>query len=277
MQEYVFIFSLLTTTTAYLLASITWSAILLVQDDKHPLFTDLHQGHNRAELADWRFLTGDASAVQIVKDQDVLQTKYSSIDIKRIKVHGLLAVGEGKGAALLSVNNGAAKLYYIGDTVLGNVKVYSVLVDRLLVEDLGKINALFLPKNDKLKKEMFLPAKNQNYNNTLDWRSGEVKKNFNKLRNMMISSPEEFLSKVSIKPQLEGGSISGYSIKLLKDKEIFESLGLRDGDLIRSINEYEIQDLLQDMDSLKEMLSQSSVNVVIERDGKEQEVTVNMK
>ena len=93
----------------------------------------------------------------------------------------------------------------------------------------------------------------------------------------MISSPEEFLRKVSINPQLEGGNISGYSIKLLKDKEMFERLGLRDGDLIRSINGYEIQNLLQDMNRLKEVLSQPSVNVVIERDGTEQEITVNLK
>jgi general secretion pathway protein C len=272
-----YFFAILNIITSYLLASITWSAILLVQDKKHSLVADLHQGNYRAEFADWRFLTGDASDLQLVKEETVIQAKYYSTDIKRIKVHGLLAVGAGKGAALLSVKNSPAKLYYVGDTVLGNVKVHSVLVDRLLVEDLGKMHALFLPKNDKLKKEFLLSPTNQNPRNVLDWRSGEVKKTFNKLRNIMISSPEEFLRKVSINPQLEGGNISGYSIKLLKDKEMFERLGLRDGDLIRSINEYEIQNLLQDMNRLKEMLSQSSVNVVIERDGTEQEITVNLK
>lgn len=90
--------------------------------------------------------------------------------------------------------------------------------------------------------------------------SDEVKK--------MISNPAEIWKSIGLQPHLSGGKPDGFQVSFVKRGTVFESLGLRTGDVIQSINNKEIRNNAQAFGAYQEFKDAKAIKVTIQR-GKE--------
>lgn len=69
-------------------------------------------------------------------------------------------------------------------------------------------------------------------------------------------------------PHVVNGKIEGYKIARVSDDHIFAKLGARNGDIIRRVNGYGLNDLERLMDLYKALKTMSEAKIELERDGK---------
>lgn len=77
----------------------------------------------------------------------------------------------------------------------------------------------------------------------------------------------ETLSGCLVTPVIEDGQVTGYRMSRIKDASIYHKLGMKDGDLIRSINDVPLGDAAQVISLLKGLKQELSFSLVVERDG----------
>lgn len=84
----------------------------------------------------------------------------------------------------------------------------------------------------------------------------------------MTSNPEDIWKNIGLQPHSTDGKQDGFRVSFVKKGGVFESLGLRTGDVIRSINNKEITNNAQAFGAYQEFKDAKALKVTIQR-GKE--------
>lgn len=80
-----------------------------------------------------------------------------------------------------------------------------------------------------------------------------------------------------IVPYYEGGSAKGFRLQGLKSGGMFSAIGIRNGDVIISVNGSPIDSPQKALDIYQNMMTQSSVNLTVLRRGKEEQLTYSIQ
>jgi general secretion pathway protein C len=76
-----------------------------------------------------------------------------------------------------------------------------------------------------------------------------------------------------IVPYFEGGAAKGFRLQGLKSGGMFSAIGIRNGDVVLSVNGSPIDSPQKALDIYQSMMTQSSVNLTVLRRGKEEQLT----
>jgi general secretion pathway protein C len=76
-------------------------------------------------------------------------------------------------------------------------------------------------------------------------------------------------------PVFAGGQQKGYRLYPGRNRAQFATLGLRPGDLVTAVNGAPLDDPARGMETLRGLSSGGPVNLTIERNGVEQQVTID--
>lgn len=82
---------------------------------------------------------------------------------------------------------------------------------------------------------------------------------------------------VSMSIHREGGQIVGYRIRPGRDSATFESLGLQAGDVVRAVNGVELSSPQRIMELYRDMGDATSASLLIDRDGQEISVDIDLE
>src|SRR6185312_5026619 len=141
---------------------------------------------------------------------------------------GVIAVQDPKnGLAILGENAQAAKVYAVGDSVPGGVKLHSVYNDRVILDRNGSLESLALPRqgNGALPTAppptAALPAENPIAE---------------RMRQLVSSEPGIISDIMRPQPVFAQGKQRGYRVYPGRNRQAFVRLGLRPGDLVTAIN-----------------------------------------
>ncbi len=192
----------------------------------------------------------DSTEVSVAKSKDGAKQSAQAPGIEQIKLQGTMAAANGAGLAILEFQ-GASQVVGSGDQIGGftlkSVTSYSVTLE-------GQGQTFLLDMNSQQSSPTALPQSRpverpiadsqspqpeaQNEEQQPEEQAGSTSPilSMKELRNI-LDNPEEFMGQgFQAKPEVENGEVLGMRIKLANPSHPLARLGIRDGDLVKSLN-----------------------------------------
>jgi general secretion pathway protein C len=180
---------------------------------------------------------------------------------------GIIAGNDPRnGLAILGQSAQTAKVYAVGDSVPGGVKLHSVYNDHVLIDRDGQVESLTLPRqlstgNAPPPSASVLPNENPA---------------IERMRRMISEQPG-LLADV-LRPQVVSnhGRTEGFRVYPGRNRAAFMRLGLRPGDQVTAINGTPLDDKDRGEQILRTLGSSSEARVTVIRGGQQQDLTLNI-
>lgn len=183
---------------------------------------------------------------------------------------GVLAQADPqKGYAIVGESAAAAKLYAVGDSIPGGARLHSVYGDRVLIDRNGAIESLPLPRQGA-GASLLTPSAGQ-----APAASAENPA-FERMRRVIDENPSAVGDIMRPQPVFAQGRQRGYRVYPGRNRAAFVQLGLRPGDLVTAINGTPLDDPARGMEIFRTIGSQPEVRVTISRNGRQQDLVLNM-
>ena len=173
------------------------------------------------------------------------------------------------GLAIIGESAPTAKVYGVGKTISGGVRLHSVYPDRVILDRGGKLEALMLPKKFQ-GGGMAAPAATMAtpMRNPAPMLGDQI-------RTLAAQNPAAITEIIRPQPVFANGQQRGYRVYPGRNRQQFSKLGLMPGDLVTAINGTPLDDPARGMEILQSINSASEVTVTVERNGQSAQVNIN--
>jgi len=277
MQRVIWVINLLLVIwIASQLATLTWGLLAptdtpepaAVVTGELPARTDPGQQLIR-QLPDWHLMgvvSQEAAPVQQAAPVDAPDTRL------KLVLHGVLASDDKRHArAIIADPRGKEEQYAIGDKLPGNVELSEVYPERVILLRNGRYETLRLPKDKKTRGNTVAAR-------TVGRRSAaSPAQRLQTVRQQLQKSPKSLYGLVRATPHKgDDGSIVGYTLAPGRDPELFDQVGLQEGDVVVQVNDIKLDNPANSARALKSVQSGESVSVTVLRGGEEQVLTLNL-
>lgn len=180
----------------------------------------------------------------------------------RLTLRGTIAANDDRMImAIISDDRGEERLYAIGDTITGGRKLHSVLPDRAILDNNGKLEALRLPR-DAESTATSTPARRS-------LRTAPTARN-TPLQQQLVENPAKLTDLIRPQPVFSNGKQLGYRVYPGRKRQQFLALGLKPGDLLTEINGTPLDDPARGAEIFRTLSEATQVSVTIERNGSPQ-------
>ncbi|WP_168204261.1 type II secretion system protein GspC [Aliikangiella coralliicola] len=201
-----------------------------------------------------------------------------------LKLRGIYAAdSKDKANAIIEDGRGKQAVYFVNEKleVSGRVYLRQVFMDKVILETNGRKEALTLETTElvntviKKSEESRKPASKKA--KVEDKRSNQrISRQLNEYRNKFQSDPTSVSDVISGRPHFVNGELRGFKVSPGRDKRLFQELGLRRGDVVRSINGVALDNMQDAMSLMNDVQSIEDLNVEIERNGETLSLLLNL-
>jgi general secretion pathway protein C len=176
---------------------------------------------------------------------------------------GIMASTDPKsGLAIIGTTATNAKVYPVGERLPGNALVHAIYPDRVLLERNGTIEALLLPS--KFTGGAGAPV----------LRPGPSA--LDRMQRVISNEPGLISDVLRPQPVFAEGKLRGYRVYPGRNARAFAALGLRNGDLVLSVNGTALDDPTRGNDIFSSLGNSDQAHVTVMRNGQQQDITLNM-
>jgi len=167
------------------------------------------------------------------------------------------------GLAIIGPSAASSKVYAVGDNVPGGARLHAVYDDRVLIEREGHLETLQLPRQ-------FAAGPGP--------RSGGFRpvSSFERFRRALAQDPGVVGDVMRPTPVFADGHQRGYRVYPGRNRQAFMSLGLRPGDLVVAVNNTPLDDPARGEEIFRTLSSASEAHVTVMRNGRTQDLTLNL-
>ena len=180
---------------------------------------------------------------------------------------GVIASGTG-GYALISVNGQSQEPFAVGQTVTGGAVLQAVYSDRVVIQHNAALESLLLEgaDNSQQPQDMATPAGNRTASISTDIVRETGMNHYMVARDQLAAQMRtpEFLKQATLIPSSGGG----FLVRQTQPGSLYEKLGLRAGDVIKSVNGQPINTAEDAIRLYQQMSSISSVQMEVTRGGR---------
>lgn len=169
---------------------------------------------------------------------------------------------EKRGLAMIGATPTTLEMKQIGDALPGGAKLHAVHVDRVLLDRGGVIEALLLPELAAVSFTAPPPA-----TNTAALSIGRVEQ-------AIRSNPGIIGQVMHRTPVFADGRLRGMRVSPGPNAAAFTRLGLRNNDLVTSINGVELNDEARSRDVFDSLSGAAEARVTVERNGTTQDLVL---
>ena len=187
----------------------------------------------------------------------------------KLVLKGALASDDPEQArAIIADPGGKEEHYSIGDKLPGNAELSEIHKDRVILQRNGRFETLRLPKDKKLSN--IVASRSVKTRSTASPRQRlssvrqQLKQGSSSLSDLIRATPKRG----------KGGKTIGYTLSPGKDPDLFEQVGLQQGDMAIQINDIKLDNPANSARALKSLQSGDSVSVTVLRNGQEEVVTL---
>lgn len=209
----------------------------------------------------------------VVKKQKTVQKKEYQL-ISNLKLKAIYATSSNKGWILVS-QNGVSKstILKVGEIFKG-YKLKSIFPQYVIFVKNLKDYKLELKKQTKttytkkaasVKKEASVEQEDDGF---------RVDRG---LLNQYIKNPSNIFREISISEVKRAGKIDGFKVTNIPRKSIFNQLGLKKGDIIKTVNNIKLKSYNDAFSIYKNIKDIDSLNFIILRDNQEVEIDYEIK
>jgi general secretion pathway protein C len=173
-----------------------------------------------------------------------------------------------RGVAIVSDGGAASKVYSVGDKI-GGAALHSVYMDRVILDRNGALETLLLPH--QLLVSTRGPAKARSGTNATVAAVDNI-------RHLVQQDPNilDQVMRTVASYDNAAGKLRGFRAYPGKNRQIFNKLGLKSGDLVTAINGTPLDDPQRSQEVFDTIQTSDHVTVTIERGGQKQDITLNI-
>jgi general secretion pathway protein C len=172
-----------------------------------------------------------------------------------------------RGVAIVSDGGAPSKVYSVGDRI-GGASLHSVYLDRVILDRNGALETLQLPRQLLLNSRgpVVRPAANATVAAV------------DNIRHLVQQDPSilDQVMRTVASYDNAAGKLRGFRAYPGKNKQIFNKLGLKSGDLVTAINGTALDDPQRSQEVFDTIQTSDHVTVTIERGGQKQDITLNI-
>lgn len=170
------------------------------------------------------------------------------------------------------------ELFQVGSELpVGNgIALARVLVDRVIINNRGKMESLLLYAENKNQRQ--IDTANSTQSRVVDQRNNsEISQMASEYRNQLLSNPMSLADviKVSIAKDSQG-NLMGYRIRPGRDRSLFAQFGLQTGDIVTAINGVSLDDPAKAMELYGQLREAKEASFVVKRGGEEVNIIVGL-
>lgn len=237
-----------------------------------------------ASIARWK-LFGEAG---VAMDLAALAANAPETALK-LTLRGTLNLeDQDQGIAIISDESGHHARYQVGDELPGGARLSAISAGRVLLERNGQTEGLSLLREDGSR-----PAPGARPSSGATRAAGGVDRSMpSPFINPMIApgGPDmdsireatgidaaELASQVQVFPVLENGRFAGVRLSAGRDSALFERSGLKPTDIVTAVNGIPLDGPQRQSELMNSLRDASSLQLTIRRDGREQQLGVDLK
>jgi general secretion pathway protein C len=181
---------------------------------------------------------------------------------------GTIATQDPKRGIAIISDGGPSKVYAVGENVNG-ATLHSVYLDHVILDRGGTLETLLLPR--LLAGGARLPVRT----GPVTARSSDAVDN---VRRMVQQDPGLLDQVMRTVPSYDNaaGKLRGFRAYPGRNRNIFNKLGLKPGDLVTAINGQPLDDPQHSQEVFNTIQSSNTVTVSVERGGQKQDITLNV-
>ncbi len=267
---------LLVVALAWLLSQLVWALVPVPESARWqpPPAQPVQTTTPGAQPADIdRLIAADlfgTFAAPVAEGQSVDEAPDTRLSLNLL---GILAGEDQESRALIGSSNGEEKPYAIGDTVVSGVTLRSIFADRVILARDGKLETLRLNK-DAPSSAQAIAARNASA--TITPTSPETGQMLSQIRQQIMSDPTKAGNYMRVQPATVAGQQRGYRIYPGREREAFQQIGLRPGDLVTAVNGVQLDDNQKALQLLGDLSQANAVTLTIERGGQVQTLNLTL-
>lgn len=262
---------LLTAVIALLAARLVWMLVPVPESAAwRPAPVNLEASAAGERLVDLASLTQtplfgiyEASGETAAGDlEDAPDTRLS------LTLMGVLASESPLARALIAASNGEEKPFAVGAVVIPGVELKAIFADRVVLSRNGALETLRLDKSapSRAKAETSADAAPV---------SSDTLATLSDIRSQVLADPTRAANFLRVQPANVNGQLRGYRVYPGREREAFQQLGLRPGDLVTAVNGVELNDPQKALQLLSQLSQASLIEVTIQRAGQTQSLSLN--
>jgi general secretion pathway protein C len=183
---------------------------------------------------------------------------------------GTIATQDPKRGVAIISDGGPAKVYSVGDNI-GGASLHSVYLDHVILDRGGQLETLLLPR---------LLGPGMNAPPLVRRTAGDPRTvaAVDNIRRLVQQDPSILDQVMRTVPSYDNaaGKLRGFRAYPGRNRQIFNKLGLKPGDLVTAINGTPLDDPQRSQDVFNTIQTSDHVTVTIERGGQKQEITLNI-
>jgi general secretion pathway protein C len=183
---------------------------------------------------------------------------------------GTIATQDPKRGVAIIGDGGPAKVYSVGDNV-GGASLHSVYLDHVILDRAGVLETLLLPR---------LQGAGMHGAPVVRRTGGDAKTAaaVDNIRRLVQQDPGILDQVMRTVPSYDNaaGKLRGFRAYPGRNRQIFNKLGLKPGDLVTAINGTALDDPQRSQDVFNTIQTSDHATVTIERGGQKQEITLNI-
>ena len=221
----------------------------------------------------------DGEAV-VEPEPEVNNIEAQAVDTKlKLTLKGVMQGGdEDTGGAI--IDSGKKQQFYsVGEMleVRGRVKLAKVLENRVILENSGRYESLWLydgkwrSSSDSSANE-FLPGANTRTASRVG--SSQLDEARQDIASRGIKAINDL---INFRIHRRGGQMLGYRISPGKNPALFKELGLKSGDIVTSVNGVELNAVSNSLQVMKDLRTATSAELMVMRGSEEVAISVNVE
>jgi general secretion pathway protein C len=184
---------------------------------------------------------------------------------------GVLATDDPKlGMAIIGESAQAAKVIAVGQQVPGGAQLHSVYADRAIIDRAGALESVFMPRRTAgpgAAPSMPPPP-------VAAGESNEAM--IERMRRLVSDDPGLIGQVMRPQPVFAGGEMKGFRVYPGANRQAFARMGLRAGDMVTAINGTPLNDKDRAQEIFGTLASSTDARVTITRNGRQQELVLNI-
>ncbi len=190
----------------------------------------------------------------------------------QLTLNGIIESDTEKNSRAVITYQGKQQQYAIGDKlpVRGRVVLRRLLLDRVLIDNAGNVESLYLFDQRRTAARAATPQPSVE---SADQNRTAVT---NSMRQRLLENPMSITDIVRISEARENGELIGYKVRPSKDKEQFEQLGLQTNDIVKAVNGVALDNVSNAMSVFQTLRSETEASFDITRNGESISLVVSL-
>ncbi len=198
-----------------------------------------------------------------------------------VKLAGIAVLTPGSASFAVIFDQAARqhRLYHTGDKIQ-DATISAIRSDSVLLTRNGKTEVLFLSRKETgtdQKQRGGAPQRPPQQSDLIRESNGQRYVLDREKVNEMISNVNQFMTQLRVRPYFNQGKPIGYMVSDIQRGSLIEQVGLRDGDIIKSVNGVAITQPDQAFAAYQQLLDESQITLELQRGQSDKVITYELR